>query len=79
MLTLCAPSVCKPLTLIVESCLDSGHFPGVYKNLLLIKIYQTVLLFPISGKLLEKLKFRNIISAHEMGSVLHCTKNEVFH
>ena len=32
MLKLCAPSICKPLTLLFENCLASGEFPNIWKK-----------------------------------------------
>ena len=31
-LKLCAPSICKPLTLLFENCLASGEFPNVWEK-----------------------------------------------
>ena len=58
MLKLCAPSICKPLTLLFENCLASEEFPSVLKksNIVpvhkggdkqLIKNYRPVSLLPI--------------------------------
>ena len=73
MLKLCAPSICKPLTLLFENCLRSGEFPNVWKrsNIVpvhkkgdkqLIKNYRPVSLLPICGKLMEKLMFNSIFN-----------------
>ena len=73
MLKLCAPSICKPLTLLFENCLRSGEFPNVWKrsNIVpvhkkgdkqLIKNYRPVSLFPICRKLMEKLMFNSIFN-----------------
>ena len=73
MLKLCAPSICKPLTLLFENCLGSGEFPNVWKrsNIVpvhkkgdkqLIKNYRPVSLLPICGKLMEKLMFNSIFN-----------------
>ena len=32
MLKLCASSICKPLSLLFENCLTSGHFPDVWRT-----------------------------------------------
>ena len=67
MLKLCAPSICKPLTLLFESCLASdvwkkSNIVPVHKkgDKQLIKNYRPVSLLPICGKLLEKLTFNSI-------------------
>ena len=71
MLKLCAPSICRPLTLLFENCLASGEFPNVWKksNIVpvhkkldkqLIKNYRLVSSLPVSGKVLEKLIFNSI-------------------
>ena len=71
MLKLCAPSICKPLTLLFENCLASEEFPNVWKksNIVpvykkldkqLIKNYRLVSSLPVSGKVLEKLIFNSI-------------------
>ena len=72
MLKLCAPSICKPPTLLFEKCLASEQFPDVWKkssipvhrkgNKQLIKNYRPVSLLPVCGKLLEKLTFNSIFS-----------------
>ena len=73
MLKLCAPSICKPLTLLLENCLRSGEFPNVWKrsNIVpvhkkgdkqLIKNYRPMSLFPICRKLMEKLMFNSIFN-----------------
>ena len=73
MLKLCAPSICKPLTLLFENCVRSGEFPNVWKrsnivpvhkkgNKQLIKNYRPVSLLPICGKLMEKLMFNSIFN-----------------
>ena len=40
MLKLCASSICKPLTLLFENCLASGHFPDVWKKSNIIPIHK---------------------------------------
>ena len=73
MLKLCAPSICKPLTLLFENCVRSGEFPNVWKrsNIVpvhkkgdkqLIKNYRPVSLLPICRKLMEKLMFNSIFN-----------------
>ena len=70
MLKLCAPSICKPLTLVFENCFASGEVPNVWKksNIVpvqkkgdkqLIKNYLLCLL-PICVNLMEKLMFNSI-------------------
>ena len=73
MLKLCAPSICKPLTLLFENCLASREFPNVSRksNVVpvhkkgdkqLIKNYRPVSLLSICGKLMEKLMFNSIFN-----------------
>ena len=72
MFKLCAPSIRKPLTLLFDNFLASGHFPHVWKksnvpvqkkgDKQLIKNYGPVSLLPIWGKLLEKLMLNSIFN-----------------
>ena len=81
MLKLCAPSVCKPLTLLLENCLVSRHFADVWEksNIVpvnqkedkqLIKNCQTVSLLPICRKLLEKLMFNSTFNFTDTRNML---------
>ena len=83
-LKLCAPSICKPLTLLFDNCLASGEFPNVWKKVLfqdvvpvhkkgdkqLTKNYRPVSLLPICGKLMEKLMFNSIFNFIDTRSML---------
>ena len=40
MLKLCAPSVCKPLTLLFENCFTSGEFPNVWKKSNIVPVHK---------------------------------------
>ena len=42
MLELCAPSICKPLTLLFKNCLLSGEFPNVWKKVILFQSIKAV-------------------------------------
>ena len=81
MLKLCAPSICKPLTLLFENCFTSGEFPNVWKksNIVpvhkkgdkqLIKNYRPVSLLPICGELMEKLMFNSIFNFIDTRNIL---------
>ena len=73
MLKLCAPSACKPITLLFKNCLVSGNFPDVWKKSNIVRVHkkgdkqliencQPVSLFPIRRKLLEKLIFNSVFN-----------------
>ena len=81
MLKLCAPSICKPLTLLFENCLRSREFPNVWKrsNIVpvhkkgdkqLIKNYRPVSLLRICEKLMEKLMFNSIFNFTDTRNML---------
>ena len=66
MVKICDDSICKPLKLIFQSCLESGKFPSEWKkanvvpihkkgNEQILKNYRPISLFPITGKILERL------------------------
>ena len=40
MLKLCAPSICKPLTLLFENCVRSGEFPNVWKRSNIVPVHK---------------------------------------
>ena len=42
MLNLCAPSICKSLTLLFENCLRSGEFPNVWKRSNIVPVHKKV-------------------------------------
>ena len=59
-------SICRPLKLIFQSCLESGKFPNEWKkaNVVpvhkkggkqILKNYRPILLLPIAGKIFERL------------------------
>ena len=65
---ICNTSICKPLKLIFQSCLESGKFLTEWKkaNVVLVhkkggkqtlKNYQPISLFPIAGKIFESLLY----------------------
>ena len=39
-LKLCAPLICKPLTLLFENCLRSGEFPNVWKRSNIVPVHK---------------------------------------
>ena len=61
-------SICRPLKLIFQSCLESGKFPNEWKkaNVVpvhkkggkqILKNYRPILLLPIAGKIFERLLY----------------------
>ena len=40
MLKLCAPSICKPLTLAFENCLTYGEFPNAWKKSNIVPVHK---------------------------------------
>ena len=68
MVKICDDSICKPLKLIFQSCLESGKFPSEWKkaNVVpihkkddrqILKSYRPISLLPITGKILERLLY----------------------
>ena len=66
MIKICDTSVCRPLKLIFQSCLESGKFPIEWKkanvaavhkkgDTQILKNYRPTLLLPIAGKIFESL------------------------
>ena len=66
MVKICDDSICKPLKLIFQFCLESGKFPSKWKkanvvrihkkgNKQILKNYRPTSLLPITGKFLERL------------------------
>ena len=73
MIKICGKSICKPLNLIFNQCIDTGSFPLEWRkvNIVLIhkkddkqclKNYRPVSLLPICGKILERLIFNQMFS-----------------
>ena len=71
MVKICDDSICKPLKLIFQSCLESGKFPSEWKKAHVIPIhkkgdkqifknYQPISLLPITGKILESLLYNRM-------------------
>ena len=65
MVKICGDSICKPLKLIFQSCLESGKFPSKWKKASVVLIhkkvdkqilrnYRSTSLLPITGKILER-------------------------
>ena len=40
MFKICAPSICKPLTLLFENCLASEEFPNVWKKIHIVPAHK---------------------------------------
>ena len=72
MLKLCAPSVCKPLSLVSENFLASGQVATIHKigDKKLIKNYRPVSLLPIFRKLLGKRIFSLILNSIESRNII---------
>ena len=68
MMKICDDSICNPLKLMFQSCLESGKFPSKWKKVnvvpnhkkgdkQILKNYQPISLLPITGKILERLLY----------------------
>ena len=68
MIKICDTSICRPLKLIFQSCLESGKFPAEWKkaNVVpvhkkgdkqILKNYRPISLLPIAGKIFERLLY----------------------
>ena len=66
MIKICDTSICRPLQLIFQSCLESGKFPNEWKKANvapvqkkggkeILKNYRPISLLPIAGKIFERL------------------------
>ena len=82
MLKLFGESICKPLELIFQSCLQLGVFPDLWKkaNIIsihkkslkkLLKNYRPVSLLPICSKIFERLIFNSIYNYLHKNKLLH--------
>ena len=71
MLKLCSNSICKPLEIISNRCLETRRFPNDWKrdkvipifkkgDKQILKNYRSISLLPVCGKILEKLIFNEI-------------------
>ena len=71
MLKICDKSICKPLELIFQSCINQGKFPNVWKmaNVVLVhkksdeqilKNYWPLSLLPICGKIYHRLIYNSL-------------------
>ena len=75
MINICGKSICKPLQLIFNQCIDTGSFPLERKKANIVPIhkkgdkqclknYRPVSLLPICGKILERLIFNEMFRFH---------------
>ena len=82
MVKLCDISLCKPLELIIKSCLESGKFPLEWKkaNVVpaykkgdkqLLKNYRPISLLPIAGKIFERILYNNMFEFFTNYSTLY--------
>ena len=73
MLKICGKSICKPLQLIFEDCIENGIYPLEWKKTNVvpafkkndkqsIKNYRPMSLLPICGKIFERLIFNSLVS-----------------
>ena len=73
MLKICGSSVCRPLQIIYNSCLDRGKFPQEWKkaNVVpvhkindkqLLKSYRPISLLPICGKIFERILYNSLFN-----------------
>ena len=73
MIKICDTSICKPLKLIFQSCLESGKFPiewekanvvPVHKKVdkQILRNYRPISLLPIADKIFERLLYDEILS-----------------
>ena len=71
MIKICGKSICQPLQLIFNQCIDTGSFPLEWKKANIVpthkkgdkqclKNYRPVSLLPICGKILERLIFNEM-------------------
>ena len=68
MIKICDTSICRPLKLIFQACLESGKFPNEWKKVnvvpfykkgdkQILKNYPQISLLPIAGKIFERLLY----------------------
>ena len=68
MIEICDTSICRPLKLIFQSCLESGKFPYEWKKVSVVPVhkkgdkqilknYRLISLLPIAGKIFERLLY----------------------
>ena len=71
MTKICGKSICKPLQLIFNQCIDTGSFPLEWRKANIVPVhkkgdkqclknYRPVSLLPICGKILERLIFNEM-------------------
>ena len=73
MLKICGSSIYKPLEMIFKQCIETGVFPSEWKKAnfapihkkghkQILENFRPVLLLPIRGKILERLKFNEMFN-----------------
>ena len=73
MLKICGDSICKPLNISFKNCLRTGKFPLEWKKANIVPIhkkgdkqtvknYRPVSLFPICGKIFERLLYNEMLN-----------------
>ena len=85
MIKICDTSICRPLKLIFQSCLESGKFPIEWKKVNLVPFhkkcdkqilnnYRPISLLPIAGKIFERLLYDNMFEFFKEKNLI--TKNQ---
>ena len=85
MIKMCDTSICRPLKLIFQSCLESGKFPNEWKktNVVpvnkkgdkqILKTYRPISLLLIAGKIFERLLYDRMFGVFIENSLI--SKNE---
>ena len=85
MIKICDTSICRPLKLIFQSCLESGKFPNEWKktNVVpvnkkgdkqILKTYRPISLLLIAGKIFERLLYDRMFGVFIENSLI--SKNE---
>ena len=73
MINLCGNSICKPLSIIFNDCLNKGKFPHEWEkanalpvhkkgNIQSLKRYRHISLFPICSKIFERLIYNGMFT-----------------
>ena len=81
MIKICDQSIVKPLSLIYQSCLNTGTFPNIWKNRNIVPVhkkgdkqvvnnYRPVSFLPVCRKILERLVFNSLFDFLDNNSLL---------